>query len=225
MYARRVKDKTLTFAVSGKLWQFSLVMIDRETETLWSHLLGRGMRGPLIDTELKVVPSVMTDWKTWRTTHPETTVVKMSRTSQNYRRGLMQGEDSRILIGMTKGKQARAWRIQELRKVPTVNEVVFSDKDGSGGIPVIVAYDEERGTVVIYNRKVGDRTLTFHLEKGMLQDAETRSKWDLLTGVAKTGPLKGKRLSAEIGIVSLQDGWHDFHRKSSYWRAPKTGPK
>ena len=47
MYASQVEEQTLTFAVSGMLWKRSLVMVDSETKTLWSHLLGKAMRGKL----------------------------------------------------------------------------------------------------------------------------------------------------------------------------------
>jgi hypothetical protein len=68
------------------LWNRSLVMIDRETESLWSQLLGTAQRGPLKGTELEILPAIMTDWKTWRELHPDTTAVILSRTSKNYRR-------------------------------------------------------------------------------------------------------------------------------------------
>lgn len=220
MYDRRIKDRTLTLAVSGKLWNSSLVMIDRETKSLWSHLLGRAMRGPLIDSELNAIPSVMTNWKSWRTAHPETTVVKMSRTATDYRRNLIQrGELSRIVIGMSRGKQARAWPFRELQKVKTVNEVVFADESGSAGIPVVVAYDELRGTAVVYRRKVDDRLLTFRLtKKGKLLDNETESQWDLLTGMAKKGALKGKKLPAVNSVISHELPWHTFYPNTSFWR-------
>lgn len=220
MYDRRIKDKTLTLAVSGKLWDSSLVMVDRETQTLWSHLLGRAMRGPLIDSELRAIPSVMTDWKSWRASHPETTVVKMSRTVTNYRRGVMQGgELSNVLIGMARGEEARAWPFRELRKVKVVNETVFADGDGSGGVAVVVAYDESRGTAVIYRRKVNGRLLTFRLsEGGMLRDNETGSQWELLTGTARTGELKGQRLAAANGVISFELPWHTFYPKTKFWQ-------
>ena len=47
MYVRQVNDLTLTFRVSGKLWNRSLIMSDVETRTEWSHLLGRAMAGKL----------------------------------------------------------------------------------------------------------------------------------------------------------------------------------
>ena len=42
-----VKDRKLTLCVSGKLWNRSLIMMDKETDSLWSHLLGEAMAGPL----------------------------------------------------------------------------------------------------------------------------------------------------------------------------------
>ena len=47
MYARKTKERTLTFGVSGMLWNRSLVMYDRETKSLWSHMLGEAMQGRL----------------------------------------------------------------------------------------------------------------------------------------------------------------------------------
>ena len=72
MYARTVDSKTLTLTVSGMLWNRSLVMQDKETGSLWSHLLGRAMRGDLQGQRLDRLPGLMTDWKTWRELYPQT---------------------------------------------------------------------------------------------------------------------------------------------------------
>ena len=45
MYARKVDNRTLTFGVSGLLVRNSLVMYDRETGSLWSHLSGKALDG------------------------------------------------------------------------------------------------------------------------------------------------------------------------------------
>ena len=45
MYAAEVGKQKLTFGVSGMLWNRSLVMYDKETGTLWSHILGEAMQG------------------------------------------------------------------------------------------------------------------------------------------------------------------------------------
>ena len=61
MYARKVKGKTLTLSVSGMLWNRSLVILDAETKSLWSHILGRAMQGPLEGETLEALPGLMTD--------------------------------------------------------------------------------------------------------------------------------------------------------------------
>ena len=60
------------------LWNRSLVMIDEETGSLWSHLLGEAMQGPLQGTQLEAVPSEMVTWESWRREHPQTTVREVS---------------------------------------------------------------------------------------------------------------------------------------------------
>jgi hypothetical protein len=76
VYARSLGDSTLTLFVSGKLWRNSLIMMDEETQTLWSHISGEALSGPLADRRLASVPSVQTTWREWVTAHPETRVLK-----------------------------------------------------------------------------------------------------------------------------------------------------
>lgn len=191
-------------------------MIDQETKSLWSHLLGRAMHGPLLDTELAVIPSAMTSWKQWRITHPTTSVVKMERSSTAYGLEAFHADDQ-LLIGMARGEQARAWVFREFKESRAVNETVFQDQDGTGGIPVVVAYDKDRVTAVIHGRRVAGELLNFRLEDGVLRDESTDSQWDLLTGTATAGPLEGRVLPKINGIVSIVEPWTVFHPKSTYW--------
>jgi hypothetical protein len=75
VYGRRVAGRTLTFGVSGMLYRNSLVLYDRETGTLWSHLLGVAIKGPLAGTRLETIPSELTTWSAWRRSHPATRVL------------------------------------------------------------------------------------------------------------------------------------------------------
>lgn len=76
VYARSLGDSTLTLIVSGKLWRNSLIMMDEETETLWSHISGEALSGPLAGHRLKSLPSVQTTWQQWVASHPNTRVLK-----------------------------------------------------------------------------------------------------------------------------------------------------
>lgn len=53
VYSRRVAGKTLTFGVSGLLYNHNFLMYDRETESLWSQFLGRAIAGPLAGQHLE----------------------------------------------------------------------------------------------------------------------------------------------------------------------------
>ena len=61
--------------VSGRLWRDSLIMMDKETETLWSHVTGEAIRGPLVGKKLQAMPMVQTTWKKWRAAYPDTLVL------------------------------------------------------------------------------------------------------------------------------------------------------
>lgn len=79
VYRRQLGSTTLSFGVSGSLYRNSLVLYDRETKTLWSHLLGVGLRGPLEGTRLTTIPSVVTTWSAWRRAHPRTRALDAGR--------------------------------------------------------------------------------------------------------------------------------------------------
>ncbi|MCH7988283.1 MAG: DUF3179 domain-containing protein [Planctomycetes bacterium] len=212
MYARTLKNQTLTLAVSGMLWRGSLVIIDLETRSLWSHLLGEAMRGPLQGQSLETIPSTMTDWKTWKSSYPETTCVVLPRTSEDYNSNVWKTpvSMSMMVIGLAEKDQARAWHLDRLREQPVVNDM-FAGKS------VVAVYDEESGTAVLYSRRVDGKDLSFEFKDGKLFDLETGTQWDLITGEALTLPLKGKSLKKVKGIISYNAAWNEFHPNSTYW--------
>jgi hypothetical protein len=58
VHVRTIGKKTLTFTVSGKLWRNSLIMEDKETGSLWSHITGEALEGAMKGQHLKTIPSV-----------------------------------------------------------------------------------------------------------------------------------------------------------------------
>jgi len=60
------------------LWRNSLVMQDRETGSLWSHVTGRAIYGKAKGEQLEKLEAVETTWKRWFAAHPETTVLEKS---------------------------------------------------------------------------------------------------------------------------------------------------
>ena len=72
MYARRSGERELTFDFGAGLLQDNLILVDRETDSVWSQLEGRAISGPLRGEPLRTIPAIQTTWGHWRSLHPDT---------------------------------------------------------------------------------------------------------------------------------------------------------
>ena len=71
IYDRRVADRVLDFGTSGSLYQSSLVMYDRQTQSLWTHFDGRAVIGHLAGAQLDLYPTQIIAWSEWNRDNPE----------------------------------------------------------------------------------------------------------------------------------------------------------
>lgn len=73
---RAEKDgRRLQFGVSGLLYNSDVLLYDRQTESLWSQLLRRGVSGEYAGATLQTLPAEHTTWRDWRRRHPQTEVL------------------------------------------------------------------------------------------------------------------------------------------------------
>ena len=75
VYEGNVKGQPLTLGVSGLLYNSDVLLYDRETETLWSQILSKGVNGPLSGPKLTMVNSSQTSWGKWLEQYPNTKVL------------------------------------------------------------------------------------------------------------------------------------------------------
>lgn len=186
----------------------SLVMIDSQTGSLWSHILGEAMAGPLKGTQLTIIPSAMTDWASWKAKHPQTTVVMLPRTSRKFRREFFRNPE-RFVIGYVDDGKTRAWGFDVLGKSPVIN-------DQHGRQPVLVTFNVKANAPYLFSRMIDGKTFTFSEKNGKLTDDQTNSVWDRTSGKAISGSMKGKQLKPLPGVVSFKRAWQNFHPNSSY---------
>ena len=230
MYARDVEGRTLTFGVSGKLIRNSLVMFDRETGTLWSHLTGEALEGPLAGEHLQQLLSVQTTWGRWRAAHPRTLMLAVDPFDvrfdpyQSYfgapDAGLVgrKRADDRLptkekVIGVRLGGQVKAYSFTALARDRVVNDIV-------GGVPVVVVFDGLSFSGAAYRRDLGGSLLTF-APRAMpftMADNETGSTWDGLSGTATAGARVGSQLDQVPITYSFWFGWVDFYPNTAVYR-------
>ncbi len=219
---RRANRQTLTFAVSGMLWNRNLVMVDSETGSLWSHFLGRAMSGPLKGTRLQAIPSELTTWGEWRREHPETTVLNLPRSSRRFVREFYQRPED-FVFGVVIDGRASHVAYPVLLKNPVLNI------QRPGG-DLLVTFDSRSTAAQLFERTLDGRTLTFSAvadvatpgvattdsaqESGRMTDEQTGTVWDRASGVAIAGPLTGRNLKQRVGMPAYAAAWKVFHPDS-----------
>ncbi len=216
MYVREIDGEKLNFQVSGMLWKRSLVMRDLETGTLWSHLLGRGMRGQHQGLQLEILPAAMTNWQDWRARHPDTTLLAMSRTARAYTDRAWRDASS-FVYGLPRGaiadsEAAPAVSLATLQR----NQIVPLE---AGDTALIVTHHPTGGSAHAYLARIeaGD-TLSFErIDADTMRDIKTGSIWQVLTGKAIAGSHKGKRLTEIPGTISFRHAWEDFFPGEKIW--------
>lgn len=179
-------------------------MMDKETRSLWSHLLGKAMQGELKDTQLELLPAEMVTWEQWRSDHPQTTVLALSRTRRNYTAQFYR-RSAEFVIGWLWGRQAYSVSFSTLRK----NNIINLKQDSWA---LLVTFHPESTSAHIFMRELEGRELHFVPENDVLmRDEQTGSIWNRNTGLAIEGQLKGKQLTHEVGVVSFELAWQRFH--------------
>jgi hypothetical protein len=152
----RVEGRELSFGVSGLLYNSDVLLYDRQTNSLWSQLLGQAISGPLKGRRLTLLPLTHTGWADWRKTHPGTQVLSTNTgTARPYRRNPYQGyeEDEDLMfpvqfraagyhpkervLGIKFGDRSKAYPFVELGK--TTGEF----RDRIGDTPLTIRFDRK----------------------------------------------------------------------------------
>src|SRR5712692_1673977 len=194
-------------------------MFDRETGTLWSHLTGEALQGPLLGTHLQQVLSEQTTWGRWRAEHPRTLMLSVDPIYLRYDpyQRYYDSPDAGILgrkhvddrlsvkervIGVRIGGAVKAYSFTALASAKVVDDTV-------GGVPLVVVFDGASDSGAVYRRDPARRLLTFSPGAGALSmvDAETGSTWDGLAGAATAGTSAGTSLVQIPITYSFWFGW------------------
>lgn len=223
----------IDFGVSGKLIMNALVMYDRQTESLWSQILGVAVEGPLAGRRLEQVPALMTTWRKWAQLHPDTRALDIGRAARDSYRAYYAGDEAGILgesradtrlpkkelvTGVSIDGAAAAYPWRELEAALVVNDVV-------GETPVLVVHDAATRTTALFDRRAAGRVLCFQLksegERGaVLIDEETGSEWSAWNGASFDGPLSRAVLTRLPATSAFWFAWKDFYPETRVYMAP-----
>ena len=238
------RQSPLTFGVSGKLLQNTLIMYDRETESLWSQLYGGAIDGPLRGLPLAVYPTIFTAWSTWAEQNPNGQLLSKKLTCAQFNCGTYAtnprgsydvdpyasyyvAPDEGVVnrqIPREQGVAEAKRRVVGVRIGDTAKAYLYETlgkefvvNDEIVNMPIVVWFDPATNTAAAFQRTVNGRPLTFFPDPEnpiFMRDRETDSQWSGLNGLAVNGRLKDTQLTPLVSTSAFEFGWFDYFPES-----------
>lgn len=224
VYSRLIDGKTLTFSVTGDVYQNNLLLKDAETGSLWLQLTGEAIAGQMVGKKLDRLVFDVQSWKTWMENNPEGLVMSFpTGTGFEYARHPLanydtadtiyfplKNRDRRVGLKTSvqffeSGKETLAFVKSVLSEQIVSNELV-------NGHAIVGFYDTNAKFARMFSRTVEGRedalTFTFDSGKKEIRDNQTNSVWNA-EGLAIAGELKG------LALTRVESG-------ESFWMCPSS---
>lgn len=213
---------TLSFGVTGQLWNGNLIMVDQETGSYWSQYQGQAVYSEKTLETLDRMDAHIARWSLWSEQHPNSTILDRpnrfdtERYADNpyahYRDDRTVPVDDypyddpfhpkTMVHGVSTDGQNTAFREATVHGNWPVQDTV-------GNVPILLVQDELTGAVHGYDRRVDGETLTFHRADRQLRD-DTGTTWTV-TGNAVNGTHTGKSLEPIDLHRMYWFSWQLFH--------------
>ena len=214
-------------------------MYDHQTRSLWSHITGEAIQGPLKGMRLKMLASMpQIAWKTWQTNYPNTSVLSVPfrgsmresldrdayqryHTSQDTGVSGTEYTDDRLpnkslVIGVqiqTKGgnTQFRAYPLADFSETAVINDTL-------GEVPLLIFHDKASFATAVFKRDVAEDVRTFRPQEGHFVEDNTGTRWNTVTGKATSGKEKGTRLERLPAVNIYWFAWARYYPQTTIYR-------
>jgi len=210
---RKINNKVTEFGVSGMLYNDNLMPYDRNTESIWSQMLGRCVNGELIDEQVATIMMITTNWQTIKTAYPEALVL----TDDGFYNcdcglkndGFGDGETSDNTDGFLPG--GNFYGIVSNFKVVLYSYESLNDQLSGIRENNILIGNGAFDYISVFKR---NSQASFSIVQDslpiVLKDSEGNS-WDMF-GYALDGPKKGRRLETFYSYSASLWAWEEFYQ-------------
>ncbi len=198
-------------------------MYDRETQSLWNHMTGEPVVGRLAESgiRLRVLPVVITTWRDWRETHPDTLVLDIQTGyARDYTPGRPYGRyyaspetmfpvsprsdrlrTKELVFAVRIGGARKAYPLETFRREPVINDRV-------GATRIVVLGKSETRSARAYER--GALTFRPGAVPGEVIETGTGTPWRV-EEERLVSSRSGETLPRVGGHVVYWFGWHAFY--------------
>ncbi len=214
-------------------------MYDHQTRTLWSHITGEAIKGPLEGKQLKpLVSTPQIAWKTWQLNYPRTLVLSVPTRSgmreslnrdayadyhASQRAGVsgMEYTDDRLpnkslVIGVQvpakdRTTQFRAYPLTHFTKTAIINDIL-------GEVPLLIFHDKASFATAVFTRTIATDVRTFKVQDKHFVADNTGTRWNLITGEAISEKEKGTRLERLPAANIYWFAWARYYPETTIYR-------
>lgn len=240
VFDRRVGEQVLRLGVSGNLRKSALVMWDRQTESWWQQITGKGVVGYYTGTELDFLPMAILPWVEFKNAYPTGKVLSkdtgasyeygtntsifvgyddINKTPFFFKEPIDQRLPAMARVATVKiGDVNKAYPFELLAQVGVLNDtaaeqklVVFWQAGTNSAVDnEVIKNSRDIGASAIFDRTIDGQELTFVLDGNLFRDEQTGTKWTLW-GKAVEGPLTGQSLNHLIHHQFFWFAWSTFN--------------
>lgn len=186
VHRREVDGREIVLGNQGALFGNAMTWWDHDTGSVWSQPTGKAILGPLRGARLELLASTLTDWGTWRRSHPETLALDADG-------GPTRFDVDRMQIVLELGGDSLAVPVDALRQAGVVNTEV-------GGVAVAFAAEPSAGGWwAVYSRRLDERVVSLALRDGVLVEVDGPGRWDPVHGL----PLESGQRLDPLGTLTI----------------------
>jgi hypothetical protein len=138
VYSRNIKEREMTFGVSGLLYKSNVLFYDHQTESLWSQVKGKAVAGRMTGTPLEVLPSTDRDYST----DPYESYYKRKKGLFSFFTPGPGEKEKQLVAGVKIDSDVKAYPLDILRKKKKIT-------DRLGDREIILTFDPETDVLTI----------------------------------------------------------------------------
>lgn len=219
-----------TFGVSGLLYNSNLLPYDRATDSYWSQMSHKCVKGELTGTEIETFQTIEMNFNTLRELYPDAQVLNtetgFNRNYGQYPYGDYRFNNSSLIFPVSNTDDRVASkervlgvvifdRVRTYRFNSFMEEEVNIVEDRFQGKDLVVIGSQAKNFIVAFENSLSDGTkLTFEPVQGSLpivMEDNEGNKWDIF-GEAVEGPRQGTKLPEVLNYVGYWFSWAAFNK-------------
>lgn len=206
---REFKDDNFILRASGYLFNDNQVLFDEKSDTFWSQMLVKCIKGKYAGEIDKTYNFVEMPWKIVKENFPDALVftnVSIANKTTTKKDNIEKGDLVYGIVNfrLNQNIEVSIFRYQDFSEGTRLSNIIIS------GNKILVIGNEDKHFITSY---INNSNATFKAVQNqfpIVMEDDDNNKWNVF-GVAVSGPRKGEQLQSQTAFVALWWAWENFY--------------